>query len=330
MPILTLLVLIPLASAGASIQRIASEELGPALLSLVEASHGDLVVAAAGKRSEVESAVLLGGKARVFPWPGAVTLDTLATLRSNWGVSCAVAVRHVDDGVELGVDGDCLAGLALAKPSGGPPPTPAPVAAPPPAPAEAAAVAAPVVEPLPARAPASPQQLRDYKRQHLARGTLTQTGTTMMPGGTAGVSYPVVYSTTGWTVYDGGGTPLSPADFALRVGDTSTRRRQQELRKSGVTGLLFGSGAALLGTAMVVRALSQDDDPGNAAAAPGYALLIGGAAGATWGGVRLGRSASVAALYTPTQADSWIDRYNASLREKLDLTEEDVVQIDLD
>ena len=67
MSLVALLALVPLASAGASIQRIASEELGPALLSLAEASKGDLVVAAAGKHIEVESAVLLGGKARVFP-----------------------------------------------------------------------------------------------------------------------------------------------------------------------------------------------------------------------------------------------------------------------
>lgn len=195
------------------------------------------------------------------------------------------------------------------------------------------ATAAPTPPPTPPPAPPPPapnlSQLREYERQHLQRGNLQSVGavTTVAPMGTTSIATTSLYTVNTWTVYDGGGQPFTALTFAQKVGDYSGKARIESRIKGFRTGGLIATAAGVVLSGVGINKLANDQGGGPVA-------LIAGSAGL---GVGIGllfsvpglKAAPVAKEYTTTQADTYIDAYNAQLRQSLKLTPQDTAAIDL-
>lgn len=193
------------------------------------------------------------------------------------------------------------------------------------------ALPAPVAAPAPAPPAPNVELLRQYERDHLLRGNLQQVGatTTVVPVGNMTYATTNLYTVNTWTVYDGGGQPFTALTFADKVADRGTRGRvQSKINGFRAAGWLTTAAGVVL-TGVGFKALSHDVDAGQGAGA-----LIAGSAGFGAGvGLLLTvpaiKAAPVSRYYSPTQADTYIDAYNAELRKKLRLTPTDTADIDL-
>ena len=193
--------------------------------------------------------------------------------------------------------------------------------------------ALPAPAPVATPAPAGPniELMRQYERDHLLRGNLQSVGatTTVVPVGSATYATTNLYTVNTWTVYDGGGQPFTALTFSDRVGDRGTQGQVQSKIKGFRTAGWLASAAGVVLTGVGLNALSQDGGAGQ-----GVGALLAGSAGI---GVGVGLLVSVPAIkaapvsryYSPTQADTYIDAYNAELRKKLRLTAQDTADIDL-
>ena len=147
---------------------------------------------------------------------------------------------------------------------------------------------------------------------------------------------PVTSSWTGWTVYDGGGAPLSALDFISRVDDPQGIVRLDgmvtRIRKRGVGLLIGGLVAGGIGTAALV---AGDDEPGAGRILIGVVGLTGAIIGVPSGAaVTLAtpmqrKNAVISRVYSPDEADALVERYNDQLRVELGVSGEDTSEIDL-
>ena len=191
-----------------------------------------------------------------------------------------------------------------------------------------------VVEPAPATpALPDPAKLREYQRSHLRRGASQQTigvfPTSPAAGGVA-ITTGYVFTMDTWRVFDGGGTPYLPRDFAELTGDLATGSKLTRQRKATwiSAGLMAGAGVPM----MVAGGIRADREIGDAVN-PGLGLLVGGFLLTGFSvlppfGIYL-YQADTASVYSPAEADRWIEQYNSALRARLGLSEQDVLGIDL-
>ena len=195
-----------------------------------------------------------------------------------------------------------------------------------------AVTAPPQPAPPPPAPPAPPSklpQLREYERQHLERGSLQSVGayTTVAPAGNASIATTNLYTVNTWTVYDGGGQPLTALMFADQVGDYAGRARVEQKVKAFRTGGVVSTLAGAVLAAVGYKALVNDQSGGPVA-------FVAGAAGLGTGlglliSVPMVKAAPVARHYTAPQADTLVEAYNSKLRQELKLTPEDTASIDL-
>ncbi len=231
----------------------------------------------------------------------------------------------------LSWDASVRAQALAAAASGGDPPMPA--GAPSPAvPPPTAAVGTPTDDERLAH-------LHEYKNGRLARASLTvitQTlGTYQAPAwpghGVGGFSGGGVSGQATWTVQKGG-SPLSALEFATLVADREGAARLQAHQSAshtvGPLVSLAGLGLAVGGAAWLLGPDGQSGDY----VPPLTLTLVGAGLGTV--GVLYWESADpakspVAKFYSIDDADGWIDRYNAGLRDGLGLSLQDVTGIDL-
>jgi hypothetical protein len=225
-----------------------------------------------------------------------------------------------------------------------------------------AAAAAPVGVPGSPPIPADPAKLREYKQKHLVRGSLqftTGDGGSFVRGANGGGWYSAtpVTTTVTWGVNDGGGAPLRADAFARTVADSATLGKlSQETRASRAASLWLGVGGGVVALVGIGVMAGQEPEPEN----PGYGSprydayqvekdavqgrnqgrTLGGLVVLTAGGVGIAeaflvplaterRHQLIHRFYSPTEADRWIEGYNARLRDSLGLSEADVQGIDL-
>jgi len=178
--------------------------------------------------------------------------------------------------------------------------------------------------------------LRAYKSGRLLRDRLDTTSTAVYPIGNSYV--PITHQRHTWTVYDGGGAPLSSLDFADKVGDVqNSARLRKKIRgnKRAIIGLLASSAAAM-GASLV---LFSNVDP--YAAPEDYMAASYGAMGAMGASLCLGSASTiplakiarlnhVPASWSVDEADHWIWDHNDRLASELGLDPSEVFIIDIE
>lgn len=168
--------------------------------------------------------------------------------------------------------------------------------------------------------------LREYARDRWVRGTLTA-----VVGNQYGVGTRV-----SWSVYDGQGAPIAAYAFARAVNDKATlarmRRQADRFRMVAVGGAIVGTAGLV---AMAAAPAWKDpvdggmSDTGSAvmsAGAVAFGAGIGALPAALFPGFQ--KRFPVPNYYSTSRADGYIDGHNDALRDRLGLTEEDVVAID--
>ncbi|NOY25732.1 MAG: hypothetical protein GXP62_07645 [Oligoflexia bacterium] len=140
---------------------------------------------------------------------------------------------------------------------------------------------------------------------------------------------------TSWSVFDGGGARLTPIGFADAVGDTAGVLRMRKHRRVSV-GLLAGGltlwGSSMAGTVGLLIASNSSanqDQLINAAGVLTGVSLASIPVGLTGMIMLLTKDTNISGNYTTSEADAWIEKYNAKLREELGLSEQDVQILDL-
>ena len=163
-------------------------------------------------------------------------------------------------------------------------------------------------------------------------GTFTAVTGTVVPSPTGYGSIGAVSSSTLWNVFVGP-VPLTPKGFATLTNDRAGLARLKKHNQNTAVASVVLAGVSVLGVASGAYLLN-DPEPTDAEIAGGLALMLG--PGAIGGGIALGlplrnmvsKSFGVATRYTPKQAAPLIDAYNAKLRDRLGLSEDDVLAID--
>lgn len=174
----------------------------------------------------------------------------------------------------------------------------------------------------------SPKSLRDYRSEYLRLGSVQTMVMGYVPGGVGGVGVGGVggvgYTTASQVqvegVLRGGATMLSPMTFAKLVGDTTTQQKLHSRRVSGLSLIGVGSAVLLGGVAIGL----SDPDINEAAVGVG---LAGGVATIP-GAIIWGTTMNYRYWYTRSRAQARIDAYNEKLRKRLNLSEQDTVEID--
>ncbi len=179
------------------------------------------------------------------------------------------------------------------------------------------------------------EALRVYKSRRLVRATTSLTSTTSSSEGSS------TSTVITWMVYDGGGTPITAAQFAERVGDDQVADRIQRERRRGTAAslVLLGVGAGSLAAGLplvhegIVGGIEDDGASSDPRTVGGIVLLCSGAALLGLfhlpAAVATNRARFCGAFYTPEQADDLIRAYNDALGAELGLDREDVLQLDL-
>ncbi len=175
------------------------------------------------------------------------------------------------------------------------------------------------------------QTLVKYQNQRLQRATYNQMSTGVVPVGSMLVPYTT--SHTGWAVYDGGGAPLLPRDFAERVGDQSTAQRIQRDKKTATGMVIGGAAAAVGGLGLLVGAAVSPTESDNLVGVVGGMGLVFGV-GMPLQLIGIGRVKrqgvlGTATYYTTDEADGWVSTHNTRLQNTLGLPDDEIRGIEL-
>jgi hypothetical protein len=166
--------------------------------------------------------------------------------------------------------------------------------------------------------------LTAYQSRRLYTGTLEH-----MTVSTYGNTFSV-NSMQNWTVYQNS-RAVRPREFATMVGDQATldelARKRTTVAAVSVVSSLVGIGTLVGGIAMIGDENVENDLAGMLVAGIGGGVGLSIGIALPWG-VSVRRQ-WVASVYESDEAQRWIDRYNGALREELELSEDDVRDIEI-